>query len=166
MNLPGAAAKQHEFSFVAVLPGPGARAERKRKAAAGDRTIEPPMYFCEVKASLLPREAAADLGCCVTKILEMVQDGRLEAHPLSIQGAARNHVRTCPPSDLSPTLGDGGIRAAHRVHLRISAASVARIINAALTVGSQANGLANGRAVKSFGTNGHDIKPINNGVNR
>lgn len=107
MNPPAA---QHEFAFVAVLPGPRARAERKRKAAAGDRNVEPPMYFCEVKPSLLPREAAADLGCSVSKILELIEEARLDSHPISAAAAKRGHVR-------------------------ISAASVAAIVNTGRTNG-------------------------------
>lgn len=68
--------------------------ERAKAIAKGRAPIaEAPLRFCERKPSLLPREAAHDLGCGKTRIFELIEEGQLKAFPISGEEAVREHVR-------------------------------------------------------------------------
>lgn len=121
-----AQAEQDVFSFMLNMPGPRVLAARQIQRARGAGPVAPPpVRYCELKTSLLIREAAMDLGCSTNTILEMLDDGRLRAF-----GIGASVVRVRKSGDRKPS-ARAKERARTRTHVRVDSASVAELIGGA-----------------------------------
>ncbi len=125
-NGKGQVAEQDVFTFMLNMPGPRVLAARQIQRARGAGPVAPPpVRYCELKTSLLIREAALDLGCSQNTILEMLDDGRLRAF-----GIGASKVRVRKSAGRKPATR-AIARARSRQHVRVDSASVAELIGGA-----------------------------------